>query len=134
MKKGLKIGLIIFAVIVLILIAFFLIRNIFGLPFYDKYMFNKAIETGEVKYCHKILDYNVAPGRGTTCVILIAQKNNDSFICENLKTINSLYTEDCYAGYAYYKDDESLCVEPICSKTLFETCKRTGCLTIKDYQ
>lgn len=134
MKKGLKIGLIILGVIILILIIFFLIRNIFGLPFYDKYMFNKAIETGEVKYCHKILDYNVAPGLGTTCVTLLAQKNNDSSICEELQTINFLYIEDCYAAFAYYKNDESLCVEPSCSKTLFETCKRTSCLTIKDYQ
>ncbi len=132
MKKGLKITLIISLTIVVLFLVFLLIR-IFGFKPYDKFMFNRAIKTGDVKYCHKILDSGMAPGLGVVCVSLVAQKNNDSLICGELQTINSLYISDCYAMYAYYKNDESLCVEPQCSKTLFNTCKSKSCGTIRDY-
>ena len=134
MKKGLKIVLIIFVILVILLIIIYLIRYVFGLGFYDRYMFNKAIDTGDVKYCNKILGYAMTPGMGPTCVSLLAQLNDDSSICEELQIKNSLYIDQCYAMYAYYKNDETLCVEPQCSKTLFNTCKRVNCDTIDDYK
>ena len=132
MKKSLKIVLIILAIIIL-LVVIFLIKNIYGLGFYDRYMFNKAIKTGDVKYCNKILDYAIAPGRRLYCVELLAQLNDDSSICEKIHN-SSPYLSSCYALYAYYKNDESLCVEPQCSVTLFNTCKRVNCETIDDYK
>lgn len=129
MKRGLKITLTIF-ISLIILIGLLLLFIFVISPSYDKSLFNKAIETGDVSYCHKIKSYFLVPGPEETCITLIAQKNNDPSICEES---NGLQKDDCYAGYAYYKDDETLCIEPKCSKTLFNYCKTNGCETIDDY-
>jgi len=130
MKRGLKIIIIVFASIIslMVLISLFIFV---GSPIYDKIMFNKALNTGDVSYCHKIKSYFFTPGSEGTCISLVAQKNNDVSICE---TGNELQKDDCYAVYAYYKNDEALCVEPQCSKTLFNYCKTNGCDTIDDYK
>ncbi|MBU0959634.1 MAG: hypothetical protein KKB31_06835 [Nanoarchaeota archaeon] len=134
MKSWLKYLLIGIVIFVLIIGLFFLYQLGFLIQNYDTKMFNKAIETGDVGYCHKIKDQGVAPGYYPSCVSLVAQKNNNPTICENLEERNSLSLEDCYSLYAYYKNDESLCVEPQCSKTLFNICIESGCETIKDYE
>ena len=127
MKKWLRITLIVIGIVFL-----FILLTFFGLSPYDATMFNIAMKTGNVEYCDNILDFWIVPGRGTQCVTLLAQKNNDSSICEKLKSINDLYISDCYALYAYYKNDESLCQESLCSKTLFDYCIKNGCSTIND--
>ena len=130
MKKGIKITFItlwgIILLIILLTLYFFVAS-----PIYDKIVFNKAIDIGDVSYCNKIKSYFFTPGSEGTCISLVAQKNNDASICEKS---NELQKNDCYAVYAYYKKDESLCVEPQCSKTLFNYCKKNGCKTIEDYK
>lgn len=130
MKKSIKITLIaVVAIILLItLIAFYFF--VFS-PIHDKTLFSKAIDVGDVSYCHKIKAYSATPGPEGTCISLVAQKNNDQSICE---AGNELQKRDCYASYAYYKNDETLCVEPQCSKVLFSYCKTNGCKTIEDYK
>jgi len=129
MKKGPNIILILFISIIVLIGLIFLFFLVIS-PNNDRLLFNKAIETGEVSYCHKIKSYFQVPGLEGTCISFIAQKNNDPSICEEG---NELQKNDCYAGYAYYKDDETLCIEPQCSKTLFNYCKTNGCETIDDY-
>ena len=129
MKKGLRITLIIISLIVLIIILISLFVFVVS-PIYDKILFNKAIDTGDVTYCHKIKSYFFTPGSEGTCISLVAQKNNDISICE---TGNELQKDDCYAVYAYYKNNETLCVAPQCSKTLFNYCETNGCDTIDNF-
>jgi hypothetical protein len=129
MKRGLKTTLIIF-ISIIILIGLILLFLLVISPNNDKSLFNKAIETGDVSYCHKIKSYFLIPGSEGTCIGLVAQKNDDSSICEEG---NELQKHDCYATYAYYKNDESLCIEPQCSKSLFNYCIINGCETIGDY-
>ncbi len=130
MKKSLKIILIIIGIIIA-LIIFKFVLEFFIEPLIDTSRFNKAIETGDVSYCMKIQAHHVTPGPKGTCISLVSQKNNDPVICENS---DELQIGDCYALYAYYKNDESLCIEPQCSKALYNYCIEMGCGTIKDYE
>lgn len=133
MRKGLKILIIIVSVIVVVLILLVLFK-VFGSPIYDESLLDKAVRTGDVNYCKKMISQGSIPGPGQNCVELVAQKNDNQSLCLELITINEIGIGQCYALYAYYKNDETFCQEPPCSKTLFNYCQKNTCLTLKDYK
>lgn len=119
------------------LIILIVVITIFGLKSSsNEQLLGKVIAEKNVDYCKEMNDRGAAPGPIPNCISLVAQASDDNSICEELYGIHDLGVSDCYAHYASYKNDETLCEESKCSKTLFETCinnPNAGCPNLKNY-